>query len=37
MPALEQRIAVLIEEERSKIDTKAKPLAVDPELTRPYH
>jgi uncharacterized protein YkwD len=33
MPALEQRIAVLIEEEREKIDPKAKPLAIDPELT----
>jgi uncharacterized protein YkwD len=33
MPALEQRIAVLIEEERGKIDANARPLAVDPELT----
>jgi uncharacterized protein YkwD len=33
MPALEQRIAVLIEEERGKLDSKAKPLAIDPELT----
>jgi uncharacterized protein YkwD len=33
MPALEQRIAVLIEEERGKIDAKAHPLAIDPELT----
>jgi uncharacterized protein YkwD len=33
MPALEQRIAVLIEEERQKIDAKARPLAIDPELT----
>ena len=33
MPALEQRIAVLIEEEREKIDPKAKPLAIDPELS----
>ena len=33
MPALEQRIAVLIEEERGKIDAKARPLAIDPELT----
>ena len=33
MPALEQRIAVLIEEEREKIDAHAKPLAIDPELT----
>ncbi len=33
MPALEQRIAVLIEEEREKKDPKSKPLAIDPELT----
>jgi uncharacterized protein YkwD len=33
MPALEQRIAVLIAEEREKIDAKARPLAIDPELT----
>jgi len=33
MPALEQRIAVLIEEEREKKDPKAKPLAIDPELS----
>jgi uncharacterized protein YkwD len=33
MPALEERIAVLIEEEREKKDPKAKPLAIDPELT----
>jgi uncharacterized protein YkwD len=33
MPALEQRIAVLIEEQRERIDPKAKPLAIDPELT----
>jgi uncharacterized protein YkwD len=33
MPALEQRIAVLIAEEREKIDAKSLPLAIDPELT----
>src|SRR5215471_18621944 len=33
MPALEQRIAVLIEEERENKDPKAKPLAIDPELS----
>jgi len=33
MPALEQRLAVLIEEEREKNDPKAKPLAIDPELS----
>ncbi len=32
MPALEQRIALLIEEEREKIDAHARPLAIDPEL-----
>ena len=32
MAALEQRIAVLIEEERLKLDPKARPLALDPEL-----
>ncbi|MBV9992015.1 MAG: CAP domain-containing protein [Alphaproteobacteria bacterium] len=32
MPALERRIAVLVEEEREKLDTHAKPLAIDPEL-----
>ena len=34
MPALAQRIAVLIEEERLKLDPTAKALATDPELTR---
>jgi uncharacterized protein YkwD len=33
MPALEQRIAMLVEEEREKIDPKAKILAIDPELS----
>ena len=32
MAALEQRIAILIEEERLKLDPKARPLAIDPEL-----
>src|SRR6185312_15811 len=32
MPALEQRIALLVEEEREKLDVHAKPLAIDPEL-----
>jgi uncharacterized protein YkwD len=34
MGALEERIAVLVEDERLKIDPKAKPLARDPELVR---
>ena len=34
MGALEIRIAVLVEEERHKIDPKARPLAVDPELSK---
>jgi uncharacterized protein YkwD len=34
MVALENRIAVLVEEERLKLDPKAKPLAVDPELCK---
>jgi uncharacterized protein YkwD len=34
MPALEQRIAALVEEQRLKLDPAAKPLALDPELTR---
>ena len=34
MTALEDRIAVLVEEERLKLDPKAKPLAVDQELSR---
>jgi uncharacterized protein YkwD len=33
MPALETRIAVLIEEEREKIDVHARPLVIDPELS----
>jgi uncharacterized protein YkwD len=32
MPALEQRIAVLIADERSRIDPKARSLMIDPEL-----
>jgi uncharacterized protein YkwD len=34
MGALETRIAVLVEEERHKIDPKARPLAIDPELSQ---
>ena len=34
MAALENRIAALVEEERLKLDPNAKPLAVDPELTK---
>jgi uncharacterized protein YkwD len=34
MAPLEMRIAVLVEEQRQRIDPKAKPLAIDPELTR---
>lgn len=34
MVALENRIAVLVEQERLKLDPKAKPLAVDPELCK---
>jgi len=33
MGALEVRIALLMEEEREKIDPHAKPLAIDPELS----
>ena len=33
MPALETRIAVLIEEERERINVKARPLVIDPELS----
>lgn len=33
MGALENRIAVLVEEERHRIDPKARPLAFDPELS----
>ncbi len=32
MPALELRIAILVAEERQKLDTNAKPLMLDPEL-----
>lgn len=34
MPALETRIAVLVEETRHKLDPAAKPLAIDPELSK---
>jgi uncharacterized protein YkwD len=34
MPALEQRIAVLVEEQRHKLDPKAKELAIDPQLAK---
>ena len=34
MPALEQRIALLVVEERQKLEPAAKPLALDPELAR---
>jgi uncharacterized protein YkwD len=34
MAPLEIRIAILIEEQREKLDPKAKPLAIDPELSR---
>ena len=33
MPALEQRIAVLIADERSRLDPKARSLMIDPELS----
>jgi uncharacterized protein YkwD len=33
MPALENRIAVLVSEERERINSRARPLAIDPELT----
>jgi len=33
MGALETRIAVLVEEQRQKLDPKARPLAIDPELS----
>jgi uncharacterized protein YkwD len=33
MPALEQRIAVLVADERSRIDPNARPLMIDPELS----
>jgi uncharacterized protein YkwD len=34
MGALETRIAVLVEEERHKLDPKARALAIDPELSK---
>ena len=34
MAPLEIRIAILIEEQREKLDPHAKPLAIDPELSR---
>jgi uncharacterized protein YkwD len=34
MGALESRIAILLEEQRQKIDPKARPLAIDPELSK---
>lgn len=34
MGALEGRIAVLVEEERHKLEPKAKPLMIDPELSK---
>jgi uncharacterized protein YkwD len=34
MPALEQRIAVLVAEQRHKLDPNAKTLAIDPQLAR---
>lgn len=34
MPALETRIAILVEEERHKLDPKARPLAIDAELAK---
>ena len=34
MEALESRIAVLVEEQRLKLDPQAKSLAIDPELTK---
>jgi uncharacterized protein YkwD len=33
MPALEARLALLVEEQRIRIDPKARPLAIDPELS----
>src|SRR5690349_21279875 len=33
MTALENRIAILVEEQRQKLDPKARPLAIDPELS----
>jgi uncharacterized protein YkwD len=34
MGALETRIAILVEEQRQKLDPKARPLAIDPELSQ---
>src|SRR3954471_1586503 len=34
MVALETRIAILVEEQRQKLDPKARNLAIDPELSR---
>jgi uncharacterized protein YkwD len=34
MPALETRIAILVEEQRHKLDPAARPLAIDPELAK---
>lgn len=34
MPALEMRIAILVEEQRRRLDPKAKPLAIDPALAQ---
>jgi len=34
MPALEERIAALVQEQRLKLDPAAKPLAIDSELSR---
>jgi len=34
MGALETRIAILVEEQRQKLDPKARPLAFDPELSK---
>jgi uncharacterized protein YkwD len=34
MPALETRIAILVEEQRHRMDPAAKALAIDPELSR---
>lgn len=33
MPALEQRIAILVADQRSRIDPDARPLMIDPELS----
>jgi len=37
MPALETRIAILVEEERHKLNPAAKPLAIDPQLAKIAH